>query len=339
MGQEAVFTRSDWALMAFVAATWGASLLFIDVGVDHFAPALVALGRLAFGAATLAAVPAARRGVDRADWPAIAALGIVWMAAPFVLFGIAEQSISSSLAGMLNGAAPLFTAVVAALVARRLPSGRRRAGLLIGFLGVVAISWPSLHGERATAVGAGLVVGATMLYGIAFNVAAPLQRRRGALPVILRAQLVALVLVAPLAVATLPRSTFAWSSLAAVAALGCLGTALAFVAFTRLVGRVGSTRGSVTIYFLPAVAIVLGAVFRGEAIAAISVLGTAFVTVGAWVTSRSEPAATPLRGRAGADTHGGSSRAGRRPTSSTSGRTGSSSGRRTPTGTRRARTP
>src|ERR671923_159968 len=215
MGQEAVFTRSDWALMAFVAATWGASFLFIDVGVDHFAPALVALGRLAFGAATLAAVPAARRGVDREDWPAIAAL----------------------------------------------------------------------------------------------------------------------------AVATLPRSTFAWSSLAAVAALGCLGTALAFVAFTRLVGRVGSTRGSVTIYFLPAVAIVLGAVFRGEAIAAIWVLGTAFVTVGAWVTSRSEPAATPLRGRAGADTHGGSSRAGRRPTSSTSGRTGSSSGRRTPTGTRRARTP
>jgi hypothetical protein len=58
-------------------------------------------------AATLAAVPAARRGLPRSTGPAIALLGVVWMAAPFVLFGMAEQSIDSSLEGMLNAAAPL----------------------------------------------------------------------------------------------------------------------------------------------------------------------------------------------------------------------------------------
>jgi drug/metabolite transporter (DMT)-like permease len=288
MRREADFTRTDWALLAAVAAMWGSSFLFIRVGVEHFAPALVALLRLGFGAAVLSAVPAARRRVPRSDWPAIALLGAVWMAGPFVLFGIAERSISSSLAGMLNGAAPLFTAIVAALVARQLPGPRRRAGLSIGFAGVVAIGSPSLNGAHATAVGAGLVVLATALYGIAFNLAAPLQQRHGALSVIWRAEMVALVLLAPLGLAGVRESSFAWSSLLAVAALGCLGTAIGFVAFTTLAGRVGSTRASVTVYFLPAVAIALGAIFRHETIAAASLLGTAAVTTGAYLTSRPE---------------------------------------------------
>lgn len=284
---DAPFTGADWALVAAVALMWGSSFLLIDVGVEHFAPELVALLRVGFGAATLAVVPAARRAVPREAWRGIAALGVVWMAAPFVLFGIAQQSIDSSLAGMLNGAAPLFTALIAGVVARQLPSGKRAAGLAIGFAGVVAISWPALRGADATAAGAGLVVLAVLLYGVAFNITGPLQRRHGNLPVIWRAQLVALVVLAPPGLASAPGSTFAWSSLVAVAVLGCLGTALAFVAMTTLVGRVGSTRASITIYFLPAVAIVLGALLNDEAIAAISIAGTALVTLGAWRTSRS----------------------------------------------------
>lgn len=293
MRDEDSFSGADWALLAAVAAMWGSSFLFIDIGVDHLAPELVALLRLAFGAATLAVVPAARRAVPRGAWPAIVLLGITWMAVPFVLFGVAQQSIDSSLAGMVNGAAPLFTAAIAGVVARQLPTRRRATGLAIGFAGVVAISWPALQGTSARAEGAALVVLATALYGVAFNLAGPLQRSHGALPVIWRAQLVALALVAPIGVASVPDSTFAWSSVLAVAVLGSLGTAVAFVAFTTLVGRVGSTRGSVTIYFLPVVAIVLGAVFRDETIAAVSLLGTALVTLGAYLTSRGERARAP----------------------------------------------
>jgi len=287
---EAGFESADLALLAAVTVMWGSSFLLIDIGVDHLAPEVVALLRLAFGAATLAVVPAARRGVPRVAWPGIAVLGVTWMAVPFVLFGVAQRSIDSSLAGMLNAAAPLFTALVAALVARQLPSRRRAAGLVIGIAGVLAIGWPSLHDAEATAAGAALVVLATALYGVAFNVAAPLQRRHGALPVIWRAQLIALALVTPVGLAAAPESNFEWSSLAAVAVLGCLGTAVAYVAFTTLAGRVGSTRASVTIYLLPAVAIVLGAVFRDETIAVISLAGTVLVTVGAYVTSRRERA-------------------------------------------------
>jgi drug/metabolite transporter (DMT)-like permease len=183
-GQSDVFTLVDWGLLTAVAAMWGSAFLFIDLAVEHLRPELVALLRVAFATATLAAIPAAHRRVPRSDWPAIALLGAVWMPVTFVLFPIAQQWIDSSLAGMLSAATPLFTALVATLLARRLPGGRQRAGLLIGFLGVLVIGWPSLHGAHATALGAALVLLATLLYGIVFNLAAPLQRRHGATPVL-----------------------------------------------------------------------------------------------------------------------------------------------------------
>ena len=68
------------------------------------------------------------------------------------------------------------------------------------------------------------------------------------------------------------------------------GTALTYVWFTTLVGRVGATRGSVTLYFVPVVAILLGAVLLGESIEAVAILGTALVLAGAYLTSREEPA-------------------------------------------------
>jgi drug/metabolite transporter (DMT)-like permease len=132
------------------------------------------------------------------------------------------------------------------------------------------------------------VLAATLLYGVAFNLAGPLQRRHGALPVIWRAELVALALLLPSGLAAVPGSEFAWSSLAALVALGCLGTALAFAAFTTLAGRAGSTRASVTVYFLPPVAVGLGALVRDEPIAAASLLGTVLVVAGAYLVSRRE---------------------------------------------------
>ena len=285
--QAQAFTPLDWALLGGVALTWGSSFLLIEIGLDHFAPELVALLRILFGAVTLAVIPAARRAVPRSEWPLIALLGLLWMAVPFILFPYAQQRIDSSLAGMINAAAPLFAAVVAALLARQLPSRARAAGLLVGFAGVVAISAPELGGASATGTGVVLVLLATVMYGVAFNITGPLQQRHGALPVIWRAQLVSLAIDLPFGVAVLDDSEFAWSSLLACVALGAAGTALAYVWFATLVGRVGSTRGAITLYFVPIVAIVLGATLHDETITIPAIVGTALVVGGAYVVSRS----------------------------------------------------
>jgi drug/metabolite transporter (DMT)-like permease len=282
------FAPLDWALVTGVALAWGASFLFIELGLDHFEPGLVAFLRVFFGAATLALIPGARRSVPRSEWPRIALLGVVWMTVPFMLFAVAQQWIDSSLAGMINAAAPLFTAVIAAIAVRHLPGRIQAAGLVLGFLGVVAITSPSLGQGESSTLGILLVLVATVLYGCAFNLAGPLQRRNGALPVIWRAQLVALVFLTPLGAAGASGSSFEWSSLAAMIALGSIGTALAFVWFATLAGRVGPTRGSLTIYFIPVVAIVLGALLLDESIHVAAIFGTALVLAGAYLTSRQE---------------------------------------------------
>ena len=282
------FGPQEWGLLAAIAAMWGSSFLFIEIGLEHFGPGVVAFGRVAVGALTLSLLRGSHRPVERSDLPRVALLGAVWMAAPLLLFPIGQQWIDSSLAGMLNGAVPIFAAVTAAILLRRLPASRQLIGIAVGFLGVVGVLWPATGDADATALGASLVLLAVLCYGVAVNIAVPLQQRYGALPVLLRAQLVALVLLAPAALVSLPNSEFAWSSALAVVALGFFGTGWAFVAMTTLVGRVGATRGSVAIYFLPVVAIALGVIFRDERIAAISLVGTGLVLAGAYLTSRRE---------------------------------------------------
>ena len=61
------FATPEWLMLTGVALTWGASFLFIDVGLEHFAPTVVAFGRIVFGALALAAIPAARRPVPRSE--------------------------------------------------------------------------------------------------------------------------------------------------------------------------------------------------------------------------------------------------------------------------------
>jgi drug/metabolite transporter (DMT)-like permease len=123
--------------------------------------------------------------------------------------------------------------------------------------------------------------------------AVPLQQRYGSLPVILRMQLVAILVVLPYGLYGLPRSTFAWGSALAMLPLGMLGTGVAFVLMTTLVGRVGGPRGSISIYFVPIVAIALGVAFRDEAVAATSLVGTALIIAGAWIASRAEARRPP----------------------------------------------
>jgi drug/metabolite transporter (DMT)-like permease len=288
-GQRAdAFTAREWLLLAGIALIWGSSFLFIDVGLEALRPGVIALARLALGALALALFPAARRGVDREDLPRVALLGLVWMGGPLILFPVAQQWIDSSVAGMLNGAVPLFGAAWAVVLLRR-PLGRTQTlGLLVGFAGVVAISWPELEGSRTTTLGAGLVLLAVALYGLAVNLAVPLQQRYGSLPVLLRAQLAALVPMVPFGLWSLPGSRLEWGPVLAMLPLGLLGTGLAFVLMTTLVGRVGGPRGAVATYFIPVVAIVLGAVFLGERAAPVALLGTALVVAGAWLASRRE---------------------------------------------------
>ncbi|MEE8601586.1 DMT family transporter [Euzebya tangerina] len=287
------FTLSDWGLLGGLALIWGSSFVLIEIGLDNFTPAQIAFLRIALGTIALVLVPVARHGVggagvDRSAWPRLAWLGLLWMGIPFLLFPLAQQWIDSSLAGMLNGGVPLWAALVATLLARRLPPRGVIVGLVAGFVGIILISLPTLDTEGNIALGAGLIVLATVFYGISLNIAVPLQRQYGSLAVMLRAQAVAAVFTLPFAAGGLGEATFGWSSLMAVAVLGVFGTGIALAMMATLAGRVGAARGSIAIYLVPVVAIVLGVVFRDERVAGVALAGTALVILGAYITSRAQ---------------------------------------------------
>ena len=281
------FTPLDWAMFLSIGLIWGSSFLLIAIGLDAFEPGLITWLRIVFGASVLWLVPAARARVQREDVARLVALSLLWVAIPFTLFPLAEQRITSGLTGLVNGAVPIFAVAVGSVMLRRMPGRSQASGLAVGFLGVVAIALPSVSEGSSEAAGFVMALGASVCYGVAINIAAPLAQRYGSLPVMARMLGLASLWTLPLGILSVRSSDFAWPSVLAVAALGILGTGIAFVLMGHLVARVGS-RASFATYLIPVVALILGVVFRDEAVHVLSVVGIGLVIAGALLASRRE---------------------------------------------------
>lgn len=280
------FTVRDWLMFGGVGLIWGSSFFFIAIGLQSLAPEVITPMRLAFGFLTLSLFPAARRKVDRSDWPRIALLGVIWMAIPLSMFPFAEERVTSALTGMLNGANPIFTATVAWMLLKRPPGKNQRWGLVLGFVGTALIALPSLGEGRSEALGVFLILIALTCYGFALNLAVPLQQKYGSLPVFWRAQMVGMAVTFPLGFTGLDESRFDLVPVLAILALGIFGTAMAYLLMGGLAGRVGATRASISTYLIPVVAILLGVIVLSEQVHPLSLAGTAVVLVGAWLGSR-----------------------------------------------------
>jgi drug/metabolite transporter (DMT)-like permease len=207
---------------------------------------------------------------------------------PALFFALAEQWVSSAVAGMLVSATPLATVLIGVGITRRIPARHQRRGVLIGLVGVVMVSAPDLAGADASVLGIVLVLVAVFGYGFANQLYPPLTQRHGALATMFWAQLTAAAVLTPIGVAGLPRSSFSWVPVLSVVALGVLGTGWARVMHLTLVGRVGANRGTIAGYLIPVVALVLGVALRGETVATMQLLGVMVAVSGGWLLSRRE---------------------------------------------------
>jgi drug/metabolite transporter (DMT)-like permease len=291
----AAFSSSDWAIFSAIGLIWGASFLFIAIGLESLEPGVITSLRVILGAATLALLPGARMRLQPDDRIRMAALSIIWVGIPFTLFPLAEQHINSAVAGLLNGAVPMFTALFGVLLFNRRTNGPQLLGLGVGLFGVVLISLPSLTEGSSQALGVGLVLLATLCYGLATNLAAPLQARYGSRPVMARMLALAVIWTLPFGIVSVPGSSAELAPLVAVLVLGIVGTGIAYLLMGALVSRVGPTRASFITYLIPGVSLVLGVVFKDDHVAAIAVVGVGLVIVGAMLAGRQErPAPTPV---------------------------------------------
>jgi hypothetical protein len=88
--------------------------------------------------------------------------------------------------------------------------------------GAALTALPTVGEGHSSAAGVGMILAALVSYGFALNIARPLQLRNGALPVIWRAQMVALLFTAPLGLPALRAARWTLGPLAALLALGAL---------------------------------------------------------------------------------------------------------------------
>jgi drug/metabolite transporter (DMT)-like permease len=282
-------TRRSWLLMGLLAALWGASYLFIKVGLDGgLQPVFIVWARIALGALVLVPI-ALRRGALKAvrgRGGAIVVMALVQVVVPFLLITYGERHIASGLAGILVSSAPIFTALLAARFDEdERPRGVAVAGLVLGILGVVLLFGLDLSGDAEALAGGLMVLLASLGYAIGGLFLK--HRLRGIAPVAIAASTMvagALVLT-PVALFALPSSAPSAKAVASLLALGAGGTGLAFLIFYTLIVGIGPSRATLVTYIAPGFAVVYGVWLLSEPLGAGALLGLALILLGSWVAA------------------------------------------------------
>jgi drug/metabolite transporter (DMT)-like permease len=277
----------EWLVFLALGFAWGSSYLFIKIGVETLTPFTLVAARTGIGALVLALVMLLTREQlprERSAYGNLLVVALLGIVIPFSLITWGEQTIDSGLAAILNGTVPLFVILLAAFVLADEPvTINRLVGLVVGFVGVVVLTSPSLQsGFGGELPGELALMGASVSYAGAGVYARAAVKGIAPLPSAFLevgfAFLIMLVLAfgfeRPLA------TTLDWQSVLAVAWLGLVGSGLAFLAFFFLLGKWGATRTATVAYLLPIVAVILGVVVRREPVTLPILAGMALIIGG-----------------------------------------------------------
>jgi drug/metabolite transporter (DMT)-like permease len=255
-------------LLLVLGAIWGSSYLFIKVGVRDLSPAVLIEIRLACAGPILLAFAVRRYGFAavRRAWREGIVLGVLNAAVPFTLIAWGETYVDSGVAAVANASVPIFLAILAFwFVPSERSTGLRAVGVVVGIAGVAVLAGVHPEGGWNGAIGTGAIVLASISYAAANLYAG---RRMGVGGPVLAAasMVVAFVVLAPFALASLPSDSPGWKSVGSGVVLGVFGTALAQILAYRLIRLYGSSRAVLVAYMLPAFALAYGAVFLHEAV-------------------------------------------------------------------------
>jgi drug/metabolite transporter (DMT)-like permease len=261
-----------------LSAIWGASFLLIKFGVAEFPPTWVATLRLLFGTLLLWSVLIFTKQAfaARAKWGWLILLGFVNNAIPFLFFAIAEQSVGSSLAAIINATTTIFSALIAVALRDSSFTGPNGFGVALGFAGVVLAVSGGFSVGAASILGVALLLIASFCYAASGFIA---KRKVPDVPPIAIAtgQLSsALLMLLPIAAFHAPSATPSPRAWLAVLGLGLLGSGVAYLIMYSVLKKISAVQLSSVTYLLPLWGLFWGAV-DGERISALSLLGVTVV--------------------------------------------------------------
>jgi len=287
MTQQKTLTLEGWILLFVLSAIWGGSFLSNRVVLEEVPVFTVVAFRVVLGAILLwiwvfsRGLPLPKGGKR---WALIALSSVLNNVVPFTLIVWGQQHIPSGLAGILNSMTAIFTVLLAALVfADERLTIRKLGGVALGFVGVVlAIGVSSLKQLDPFSLGQIAVVGATMSYAVAGAVGrfamAGLRAEVGAASTLTVSSLIMIPLA--LSFEGIPSLDLVATTWAGLLYLGVMASAVAYLLFYRVLIMAGAGNLSLVTLLIAPIAIVLGAVVYGEALAPNAYLGFAVIALG-----------------------------------------------------------
>ena len=285
-------TARGWLLFSLMGVVWGIPYLLIKVAVEaDLSPSAVVFTRCLLGAALLLPFAIRQGGLPRTirtHWRPMLAFAVIEIIGPWWTLTDAERHLSSSTAGLLIAGVPIVGLALARFFgSTEKLGGRRLTGLTLGLAGVAVLTVPHLTGGDARSLAEVLLT--VIGYATAPLIAARHLKDVPSLHLTAPCLALAALVYAPAAVMTRPAALPSAQVLAALAVLGVVCTALAFVAFLELIKEVGPTRATVFTYVNPAVAVAAGAVFLDEPLTAGILAAFALILAGSVLATATGP--------------------------------------------------
>ena len=282
-------TKVGWGRFALVGFLWGTPYLFLKIAVAEISPAAIVFLRVLIGAIVL--MPFAIRQktffIARKYWPFVLLYTITELIGPWYLITNAEQKITSGLAGLLVATVPIWAAILASIFGDHTVWHKSRLfGLIIGFIGVVAVVGIESLSGRQDILSISMVILAAMGYAYAINMINRRIPQVAGLALNTWAMIITSVVYLPFALASWPSESPSIQAIGSVLALGVFCTAIAFILFFKVMVEVGPPRASLVTYLNTAVAVLLGVVLLGEPLTLGIALGLPLVLIGSYFASR-----------------------------------------------------
>jgi drug/metabolite transporter (DMT)-like permease len=246
---------------------------------------------LPFMVGTRAALTAMRENLG---WHVL--VGLINIALPFWLLSWGETRIDSGLASIIQGAVPIFNALIAFGFFREARvGGLRLLGLGIGFVGVALLVGAQPQGRLLAALA---VVAMALCYAVGTLFAGRHLRSTPPLVVALASTGVSTLAALPIGVVQAPSGMWHGETIMAILVLGFVGTAIAYLLFFALIQRAGANYATLVTYLVPPIALAYGAIFLDESFGPAAFGALALVLAGVALATGSVRLASLRAGRA-----------------------------------------